>query len=140
MATRKSRKTQAAEAAETKAPEPEVKAPEPELVVVEVASAPPKPSVLSKAAHEGPHGPDCQCDKLRFRLQVQFQALVKTQAEAKQIADMFAAVGLVVRATGIPTSMEAGIYAKPGDDGHEDLEDKDDDKPTQQPAVNLNLN
>ena len=36
--------------------------------------------------------------------------------------------------------MEAGIYAKPGDDGHEDLEDKDDDKPTQQPAVNLNLN
>jgi hypothetical protein len=94
------------------------KSPTSEAKTGEVSSAPPKPSVLKTVTPErkhGPHGPNCHCpenDANLIRLSVEFDALVPDEAAGKKIAEMFAAIANIIRATGIQTQFQAGLYER----------------------------
>lgn len=89
---------------------------------VEMPGAPPKASVLHKTAtperKHGPHGPNCHCQEGAVRVSVEFEAIVPDEESGKKIAEMFSAIALLIKSTGLQTRFQAGVYGRVDDEPH----------------------
>jgi len=99
-----------------------------------------KKSILGVSAtperKPGPHGPDCRCNEkdTRIRVSVEFDALVPDEESGKKIAELFSAIALIVKTTGVQTRFQAGLYERP--DGDEAHAKREAPSPTLDPNLN----
>jgi len=91
----------------------------------ELPSAPEKKSVLRKAQAQeqaqgkepgGPHGPDCKCHEMKYRVHISADVLVGTKEEVEMVAKAFDLVGLTLDMAGYPVRVRSDLYGKSGDD------------------------